>query len=104
MELKEKCSKIQKMIVTTVQILIKRGWKLPGGQTVLPVIERGLERMKSLYPYSEMADERIVDFVVYQLYRYRDIIGDYEKGWHMAGCFSDNAVGKVNTQDIDAGG
>jgi hypothetical protein len=104
MELKEKCSKIQKMIEVTVQVLIKRGWKLPGGPTVLTVIERGLERMKVLYPYSEMADERIVDFIVYQIYRYRDIIGDFEKGWHISWCFSENAVERYKKQFIDAGG
>ena len=68
MESKEKCSKILKMIEAVVRVLIKRDWKLSGGPTVLPVIERGLERMKTLYPYSEMADERIVDFGVYQIF------------------------------------
>ena len=92
------------MIEAAVQVLVKRGWKLPGGPTVLPIIERGLERMKVLYPYSEMADERIVDFVVYQLYRYRDIIGEFEKGWHISWCFSDNAVEKFKKQFIDADG
>ena len=102
MESKE--SKIQKMIETVVQVLVKRGWKLPGGLTVLPVISRGLLRLKTLYPYSEMADERIVDFVVYQLYRYRDIIGEFGKGWHISWCFSDNAVEKYRKQFIDADG
>ena len=104
MELKEKCSKIQKMIEGIVQVLIKRDWKLPGGPTVLTTIERGLNRMKVLYPYSEMADDRIVDFVVYQLYRYRDIIGTFDKGWNLSWCFSDNAVQKYKKQFIDAEG
>ena len=104
MELKEKCSRIQKMIEAVVQVLIKRNWKLPGGPTVLPIIEKGLERMRVLYPYSEMADERIVDFVVYQLYRYRDIIGNFEKGWHISWCFSANAVEKYKRQFIDTDG
>ena len=104
MESKEKCSKILKMIEAVVRVLIKRDWKLSGGPTVLPVIERGLERMKTLYPYSEMADERIVDFVVYQIYRYRDIIGGFEKGWSLSWCFSDNAVQKFMKQFIDADG
>ena len=104
MELKEKYSKVQKMIETIVQSTIKKGWRLPGGPTVLTVIERGLGRMKSLYPYSEMADERIVDFIVYQIYRYRDIIGEFERGWHISWCFSENAVEKYRKQFIDADG
>lgn len=104
MELKEKYSKVQKMIETIVQSTIKKGWRLPGGPTVLTVIERGLGRMKSLYPYSEMADERIVDFIVYQIYRYRDIIGEFERGWHISWCFSENAVEKYRKQFIDAEG
>lgn len=104
MESKEKCNRIQKMIVATVRVLIKRDWKLPGGPTVLPIIERGLNRMRALYPYSEMADERIVDFVVYQLYRYRDMIGEFKNGWHISWCFSDNAVLKFKRQFIDEDG
>ena len=104
MESKEKCIKVQKMIEHIVGVLIKKGWKLPGGQAAAMTIERGLGRMKTLYPYSEMADERIVDFVVYQLYRYRDIVGDFGKGWNISWCFSDNAVQKYKKQFIDADG
>ena len=104
MESKEKCRKIQKMIETIVQVLIKKDWKLYGGPTSLPIIERGLERMKTLYPYSKMADERIVDFVVYQLYRYRNLIGNYDKGWSLTWCFSEKAVEKYKRQFIDTDG
>lgn len=104
MDSREKCSKIQKMIEVIVQKLVKKGWRLPGGLAVLPVVENGLVRLSALYPYSEMADERIVDFVVYQLYRYRDLIGNFDKGWHITWCFSDNAVEKYRKQFIDADG
>ena len=87
-----------------VRTLIKKDWKLPGGSAIVPVIERGLQRMKTLYPYSEIADERIVDFIVYQLYRYRDLVGNFDKGWNLSWCFSDNAVERFRKQFIDADG
>jgi hypothetical protein len=104
MELHEKGEKVKAMIEFLVQKCIKKNWRLQGGPVNIPTIVRGLDRMKVLYPYSDMADERIVDFVVYQIYRYRDLIGNYDKGWNLSWCFSDNAVQKFKNQFINADG
>ena len=62
-----------------------------------------LDRFKVLYPYN-FADERIIDYVVYQIYRFRDLIPERGKGWNLSWCFSKNAVDKFKAQFIDDSG
>src|SRR5574344_362544 len=103
MESKEKINKIQKMFAIVIQSLIDKRWHFPGGRGGVSVVENGIERLKKLYNYSDMADERIIDFVVYQIYRYRDLINS-GRGWEITWCFSENAVEKYRKQFIDTSG
>lgn len=68
----------------------------------LQIISKGLERLQMLYPHG-YCDERIIDFVVYQIYRYRDYIGT-DTRWNISWCFSDMAVAKYRQQFIDENG
>lgn len=68
----------------------------------ISVIAKGIERLKKLYPYG-YCDERIVDFIVYQIYRYRDCI-NREPRWNITWCFSEMAVNKFRCQFIEEGG
>lgn len=90
------------MMATVIRTAIKKDWKLPGGQYTHTVINSGLERMRVLYPYEGMSDRRIVDFLVYQIYRCREVIAS--GGWAITWAFSDNAVAKYKKQFIDEGG
>lgn len=89
-------------MTTIIRTAIKKDWRLPGGAYSESVIGNGLERMRVLYPYSGMSERRIVDYLVYQIYRCRSLIAD--GGWTINWAFSDNAVLKYKKQFIDAGG
>lgn len=93
---------VARAITTVINSCIRKDWKFPGGQYGLTTIAKGLERMRVLYPYEGMSNARIIDFLVYQIYRCRDIIKD--GGWTLGWAFSDNAVNKYKKQFIDAGG
>lgn len=52
--------------------LMNKNYKLDEGGQTLGTIMGGLQFIhRKLYPYSDMAPERITDFIVYQLYRKR---------------------------------
>ncbi len=60
--------------------------------------------MTRLYPLDEEPSARIVDFVVYQIYRYRDMICDPSSRFQVTWCFSDNAIEKYRKQFIEDAG
>ena len=61
------------------------------------------EALDSTTPY-DFADDRVTDYVVYQIYRFRDLIPERGKGWNLTWCFSANAVDKFKKQFIDDNG
>lgn len=75
---------------------MKKKSKLPEGEQTLNTIDTGIKYIrKRLYPTS-MADERITDFIVYQLYRKRDC-------WYnlyTSDMFDDYAISKYYTQFV----
>lgn len=84
-----------------VKKLIDKDWLLP--VTANLNIQLGILRFKDLFP-GGMSDGRLVDFLVYQIYRFRDLIADKDSRWDMTWCFSENAVRKFKAQFLDAGG
>lgn len=90
-------SAINKIIIT----LIGNGYKIPDGGQSLVTIERGIKKINQfLFPYSDMADDRIIDYIVYFLYlkrepRWRFTIDDF---------FSDHAISKYRQQFMSEGG
>lgn len=90
-------SAINKIIIT----LIGSGYKVPDGGQSLAVIEQGIKKInQSLFPYSDMADDRIIDYLVYFLYlkrepRWRFTINDF---------FSDYAISKYRQQFMSENG
>ncbi len=101
-ELIRKADNIMKMCAVVVHTLILPEWKVPDSHSTTRIVLSGLEKFGKLYP--NMSEARIVDFVVYQLYRYREIIPSTNWGWSWSWCFSNNAVAKFKAQFIDDGG
>lgn len=84
-----------------VKELIDKDWLLPA--TANFNIQMGIWRFKDLFP-AGMSDGRLVDFIVYQIYRFRDLIADKNSRWDITWCFSENAVRKFKAQFLDVGG
>ena len=102
---KTKIVRIASMIDKVIHTLITKELNISGKPYNLPTIAMGVQRLAALFPYVGMADERIVDFVVYQVYRYRDMIAGYPNTrWQLTWLFSDNAVAKYKSQFISADG
>jgi hypothetical protein len=73
-------------------------WKLPGGIQAVSYIDNGLVMLEREFPLG-MADDRITDFIVYQVYRYLDnITGAASTHFMYTWCWSENAVKKFRNQ------
>lgn len=101
MDLKDKAIKVCRMFQYVVKELVSDDWLLPSFSPV--VIETGLMEFSTLFP-GGLSDGRIVDFVVYQIYRYRDMIGLKGTRWNISWCFSKAAIGKFKAQFLDVQG
>ena len=102
MDVDQKYIKIARMFQRVVKRLVSNDWSL---QTTSPfVIKCGIERLDKLFPGNGASDGRIVDFVVYQIYRFRDMIGIKGTRWNVLWCFSDKAVEKYKAQFLDKDG
>ena len=71
-------------------------YKLVEGEQSIAVIEAGLEELKRVCYPTGMADERIADFIVYQLYRKRSLLYHF----YASDLFSNYAVSKYYAQFI----
>lgn len=89
-----------KKIQQTIDYLIKRSitdkFKCSGA-TYQGTVDRGIKRLAGVT--GSISDERIVDFIVYQIYRYKDMIAEYPgTRWEFTWLWSDNAVAKYHNQ------
>lgn len=67
----------------------------------LQMVQEGIERLnKKLFPYSNMADERIIDFLVYSLYLKRDT----QYRFTVSQIFSEGLMQKYQKQFMSADG
>ena len=97
----DKAEKIGKMLCFLVRQTIDPKFTMSFGWQ--GTIAMWLDRFRKLYPY-DFADDRVTDYVVYQIYRFRDLIPERGKGWNLTWCFSANAVDKFKKQFIDDNG
>ena len=77
-------------------------WKFTQSGTAALYLQNGLDQLPALYGISEIDDERIVDYLVYQLYRQRTAIesGTWQYNW----LFSMSAMDKFRKQFLSADG
>ena len=101
MESLKQAIRVRSAINEIITTLIGEEFKVPGGGQTLAVIEQGIKSInQKLFPYSDMADDRIIDYLVYFLYlkrepRWRFTVGDM---------FSDYAISKYKQQFMSESG
>ena len=102
MELQERTIRLSKMIETVIRRCIDPKWRFPGGPNLL-VLEQGIGNLSKLWPYEGIADDRIVDYVIYQIYRTRQT---FERGysWQPGFLFSDYSIDKYRKQFLEESG
>lgn len=97
-------------LVKMLDRIIAKGMKVsyniydnPGNRRI---VSAGLLRMKELFAvYGGCSEMRITDFVVYQIYRYRDMIAEWPRGsWTLSWCFGETAVEKYRQQFMSEDG
>ncbi len=91
------------MIEKLIRTCIDPKWKYPGGGQVLITLQQDLETLKEIWPYEGIADERVVDYIVYQVYRVRDTIENHGY-WAPHNMFTQYARGKYKAQFMSADG
>lgn len=88
------------MFSRLVFLTIDKKWRFP--TTYKGYAASGASRfMTRLYPHDSDPSERLVDFVVYQVYRYREAMTDPNSRFQVTWCFSDNAIEKYRKQFIE---
>lgn len=89
-----------------LEMLIRRTidpkFKYPNGGYDLLLLQSGLEDIKNIYGVEDMDDGRIIDYLVYQVYRFRESIAD--RRWNQNWLFSMNSVQKFKKQFMSADG
>lgn len=82
-----------------IQKNITNQFKFADGVYQQGIIKRGLGRLWAALNLDELPDGRIIDFVVYQIYRFRDMIEQYPNTkWQTTWLWSDSAVAKFEHQ------
>lgn len=77
-------------------------WRPVNEAMAVQYFQEGLAKLPLLFGISAMDDGRIVDYVVYQLYRSRSAVA--EGRWRYTWLFSQNALDKYRKQFIDEDG
>ncbi len=102
MELQERTLRLSKMIETVIRRCIDPKWRFPGGPNLV-ALEVGVEALNKLWPYEGIADDRVVDYLVYQIYRTRENL-ERGYGWQPNFLFTDYSIEKYRKQFIDDSG
>lgn len=90
------------MIEVVVKRTINPKWQFTQSGVAASYLETGLRQLPSLFGVSNIDDERIVDYIVYQLYRQRTAIE--EGSWQYTWLFSAAAMDKFRKQFLSADG
>lgn len=90
------------MIETLIRRTIDPKWRFTQSGVVAMHLQRGLGLLPGLFNVSEMDDERVVDYIVYQIYRSRQSIEDGK--WQLSWLFSKTALDKYRGQFISENG
>lgn len=101
-----KAALVAAMLDRVVLMCVTNKLTISGKSYNMPIIRRGLDRIwERLWPLDRLPDGRVVDFCVYQLFRFRDMIEQYpHTRWELTWCFSDNAVEKYRAQFMSNNG
>lgn len=102
MELQERTVKVRQMIETVVRRTINPLWRISQNGMVALYIQNGIDQLQSVFGMTEIDDERIVDYIVYQLYRTRNSIAD--GSWQTTWLFSQSAKEKFKKQFLSVDG
>lgn len=102
MELQEKNIKVRQMIETVVKRTIDPKWRFTQSGMVALYIQNGLQQLPALFGVSDIDDERIVDYLVYQIYRYRTSLAN--GSWQYTYLFSQAALEKYRNQFLSTDG
>lgn len=102
MELQERTIKVRQMIETVIRRTINPKWRFTLSGQVGVYLEKGLQSLPGVFGMSNIDDERIVDYIVYQLYRSRNFIAD--GSWQTTWLFSQSAKDKYKKQFLSADG
>ena len=98
----EKVSRTIKIFVRIINKIDPK-FRLPGGGQPELYIANGLAGLEKMFPMG-MSDQRIADYIVYQLYRYADnIAGIAPTHFQYSWCFSENALAKYKNQYFGTG-
>ena len=90
------------MIETVVKRTINPKWRFTQSGIAAIYLQNGLQQLPSLFGVSDIDDERIVDYLIYQLYRMRSYIAD--GSWQYTWLFSNSAMDKFKKQFLSADG
>lgn len=89
-----------------IEVLVKRTidpkWKFTQSGVAALYLQSGMEQLPALFGVTVIDEERIVDYIVYQIYRMRSMI---EEGrWQYSYLFSHSAMDKYRKQFMSASG
>lgn len=102
MELQDKTVRVSRMIETVIRRCINPKWRYPGGPNLI-ILQENLKVLAKLWNYDGVADDRVVDYAVYQIYRNRKTLeGGY--AWSPRMMFTDFAVEKYRAQFMSEDG
>lgn len=90
------------MIETVVKRTINPKWRFTQSGVAALYLQNGVEQLPALFGVSDIDDERIVDYIVYQIYRYRTSIAN--GSWQYTYLFSQAALAKYRNQFLSADG
>ena len=90
------------MIETVVKRTIDPKWRFTQSGVAALYLQNGVEQLPALFGVSDIDDERIVDYIVYQIYRYRTSIAN--GSWQYTYLFSQAALEKYRNQFLSADG
>lgn len=90
------------MIETVVKRTIDPKWRFTQSGVAAIYLQNGLQQLPSLFGVLDIDDERIIDYLIYQLYRMRSFIAD--GSWQYTWLFSQSAMDKFKKQFLSADG
>lgn len=102
MALQDKTIRVKRMIETIIRRTIKPSWKFPNSEMIELYLEKNLLDLPKVFGLTQISDERIVDYIVYQLYRCRSNIEN--GGWKSTWLFAQYAIDKFKSQFLSENG
>lgn len=90
------------MIERLIRSTISPKWTFSKSGQAAIQLQNGLGLLPGLFNVAAMDDERIVDYIAYQVYRNREVIADGR--WQLSWLFSKNALDKYRKQFLSESG